>query len=103
MKYDLYVEGLDDFGHDYGAEICPPVGELAAQGICRVLMQQPTRREQSFPFVESAVMTRNDRDGTALVIHPTEGSTPTTSEDVAFAISVALDPASLNKITRHFK
>jgi hypothetical protein len=41
MKYDIYVRPrIDRDDSYYGVEIVPPIGELAAAGLCKIFERQ---------------------------------------------------------------
>ena len=101
MKYDIYIHRLfegDDYP-DYGVEIIPPIGELAAQGVCRYLTQRPSKRDTNKKHVyETAIMTRNDTSGTALILNPNQTLYNFGYQDVAVTVETAINPTESENI-----
>jgi hypothetical protein len=117
MKYDIYVNPrLDRADPYYGIEIVPPIGELAATGLCKVLERGARESGRAVePDAELAVMTRNDQDGTALRVYPYESEEfphipdvdderqlELAAEDMAIRIRGVIDPTVRHDVTYHY-
>jgi hypothetical protein len=100
MKYSIEVADLTDADYPLlGVEIRPPLGELAAQGLCRALMQQPDPEETSYDAsVENAYVTRNDAEGTALFIAWRYPRAYDTEYAVGLRIQAIIDPCFKHEV-----
>jgi hypothetical protein len=103
MKYSIEVTNIEEDA-DYpffGVEIRPPLGELAAKGLCKALTQRPIPEEtNNEQFVTDAYVTRNDTEGTALFIawnQPKKYDTENTI--IGLKIQSIIDPCSRHEVT----
>jgi len=102
-RYDIWaqprVEGPDY--PPYGVEIQPPIGELAAQGLCNALTRRPPKEEtNNRPHADAAFVTRNDEIGTALAVYP-RANPNFDAERLGLLVQSYIDPSSQLDIELH--
>ena len=103
-KYDLWIERrTDEPGYSpYGVEIQPPIGELAAQGLCGALTRQPPVGERpAYPLADATYMTRNDDEGTALMVYPRAENTAFHGEYLGEIVKSYIDPCHRLEVELH--
>ncbi len=108
MKYDIYLKPhLENKDAYFSVEIVPPIGELAATGLCKILERNPRDSGlEGDPEADLAVMTRNDKEGTAFQIYPYKDIEPDdamiATENMAVSIDIIIDPTERHDVEYHY-
>lgn len=108
-RQEIHVQNMDE-GVEvsfprYGVELRPPLSDLAAAGLCAALKMRRSNKEEvcsAEPDAREAVVTRNDEEGTVLVIQPNDDipSNALSSGLVGLWVGSSIDPT--NKLERVF-
>lgn len=103
-QYDIWAQPTAE-GPDYppyGVEIEPPLIEVAAQGLCRVLTRRPPEGEtNNNRHAVAAYVTRSDEVGTALIVYPRPNNPNFDAEYLANLVQTYIDPTDRLAVELH--
>jgi hypothetical protein len=84
-----------------GVEIQPPLDETGASGVVKELMARPegSNVNGTEHIADDVTITRNNKEGTALLISPNARRGPVVrSEEAAHALACLIDPCNTQQI-----
>lgn len=95
MKYAIWVTPIQEKDDCFGVEVQPPLNELTAQGLCRVLTYLPEEQRgfSSNYHAEQAVVTRSDELGTAFTVYSRDDDRNFTAEYLAGLFEHYMNPS----------
>jgi hypothetical protein len=97
MNYNIYVSRLspDADVQEYAVEIQPPLESVALDGLVKRLTARSPRESNYMVEAEDVTVVRQDDEGTALIVTPSESFT-STAESIGHEVAFTLDPCNLD-------